>query len=204
MDAILHDILSLERIEQRAVGGFMTRLSLKFLVEEAVKEFAQPMAEAQQKLDLQIGDVDTAMVYGDESQLYEAMSNLISNAVKYTPKNGEIRVCLRVDETHLIFEVEDNGYGIPDDRQERLFEPFYRAKAKGTEAIEGTGLGLHLVRNIVERHRGEIIFHSEFRQGSLFGFRLPLNPEAVPDPASVPPSPPREHTPSPEPPQFFD
>jgi len=74
-----------------------------------------------------------------------------------------------------VLEVEDSGYGIPDDLQENLFQPFYRARTKDTADIPGTGLGLHLVKNIIDRHQGRMIFNSVYGQGSTFGFRLPLS-----------------------------
>jgi two-component system phosphate regulon sensor histidine kinase PhoR len=113
------------------------------------------------------------MVEGDKTQLYEAITNLISNAIKYTPSEGTITVSLSCEDEKISFRVQDTGYGIPADRQERLFEPFYRARVEGTESTEGTGLGLHLVKNVVERHGGTMMFKSEFQKGSLFGFTLP-------------------------------
>ena len=73
-----------------------------------------------------------------------------------------------------VFSVKDNGYGIPDDQQENLFQPFFRVKSKETRGISGTGLGLHLVKSIIEKHNGEMQFHSEYKKGSTFGFELPL------------------------------
>ena len=81
---------------------------------------------------------------------------------------------LRCENDDTIFEVEDNGYGIRDEQQERLFQPFYRARTANTSSIEGTGLGLHLVKNIIERHSGTVHFTSVYGKGSTFGFTLPL------------------------------
>ncbi|PJF22602.1 MAG: hypothetical protein CUN56_05195, partial [Phototrophicales bacterium] len=78
------------------------------------------------------------------------------------------------DETYAIFTVEDNGFGIPEAEQQNLFKPFYRVKTPETEHIKGTGLGLHLVKNMVERHNGQIIFRSTYGVGSTFGFKIPI------------------------------
>ena len=110
---------------------------------------------------------------GDPAQLREAIDNLIGNAIKYTPDNGAVRVRLEQNAGRVIFEVKDNGLGIPDDQQERLFQPFFRASNAKASTIEGTGLGLHLVKNIIERHGGKMRFKSVVGQGSLFGFELP-------------------------------
>lgn len=90
-------------------------------------------------------------------------------------RKGGITIRLELCEDKIVFEVSDNGYGIPEDRQRRLFQPFYRAKVDGTEDIEGTGLGLHLAKSIIERHGGKMRFHSVYGTGSRFGFELPLN-----------------------------
>jgi len=74
----------------------------------------------------------------------------------------------------VTFRVTDNGYGVPLKQQAKLFEPFYRAKSAETRKISGTGLGLYLVKRIIERHKGTIFFESVPHQGSTFGFQLPV------------------------------
>jgi signal transduction histidine kinase len=113
-------------------------------------------------------------VLADSAQIGEAMNNLISNAIKYTPEGGKIEVSLSADDDNAIFRVRDNGYGIPLEQQAGLFQPFYRATTAKTIDIEGTGLGLHLVKNIIQRYDGEMIFSSVEGAGSTFGFKLPL------------------------------
>jgi PAS domain S-box-containing protein len=172
MQQMLTDILSLERITQRAVGQGNEQFALVDLVETAVEEF-YPLAKAKkQTLTTHISS-DIPPIEGDKTQLYEAITNLISNAIKYTPLEGQVTVTLNCENNKNVFLVEDTGYGIPEDRQERLFEPFYRARVEGTESTEGTGLGLHLVKSVIERHGGTMQFKSEYQKGSLFGFTLP-------------------------------
>jgi len=174
VNSMLSDILSLERIEHLARQGMREEVNVYHMLGELI---AQHRDQAQsRKLQLHI-DVqaheDEAIVLGDAPQLAEAISNLLVNAIKYTPPGGHITVRLLCEEGELIYEVEDDGYGIPEELQERLFSPFYRAQTEQTVHIHGTGLGLHLVRNIVERHQGRTFFRSTHGQGSTFGFRLP-------------------------------
>jgi signal transduction histidine kinase/PAS domain-containing protein len=173
MNQIIKDFLSLERIEQIAEQQTSAPFDLGKAVRRAVDEFMARARVKQQTLTLQISD-DPCIINGDEVQIYEAITNFISNAIKYTPDEGTIVVSLVNEEYFAEFTVTDSGYGIPEDRQKRLFQPFYRVKTSEVEKVEGTGLGLHLARNIVERHGGSIIFRSVYRQGSTFGFRLPL------------------------------
>jgi signal transduction histidine kinase len=113
-------------------------------------------------------------VNGDAVQLGEALSNLIVNALKYTPEGGRILVSLVQNRTRANVTIEDTGFGIPLEQQEKLFQPFFRADTPATKNVEGTGLGLHLVKNIVERHFGRVHFQSNEGAGSSFGFEIPI------------------------------
>jgi two-component system phosphate regulon sensor histidine kinase PhoR len=113
-------------------------------------------------------------VMGNEAHLREAVENLVSNAIKYTHEGGHVDVSLEFDGVDANFKVKDDGIGIQEEHQGRVFEPFYRAKSEETLTIEGTGLGLHMVKQIVERHGGKMILESVYREGSTFGFRIPV------------------------------
>jgi len=177
MQRLINDILSLERIEQMAQAMTERRVDLLRLVERALAADLQQLAGSKgQTLTWKHDPLSQALVLGDEAQLYEAIHNLIGNAIKYTPQGGQIDVSLRREEGEWVFWVRDNGYGIPDKLRDRLFQPFFRALSDQTKSIEGTGLGLHLVQNIVKRHRGQIVFESQEGRGSTFGFRLACLP----------------------------
>jgi PAS domain S-box-containing protein len=170
MQAIITNILSLQRIEQQ--GYNRENVDLVEVVRDA---FDDSLNRAQTKsLDyrLELPD-EPAIVEGDRAQLCEAVDNLISNAIKYTPEGRSVSVKLHTLNGFVTFEVEDTGIGIPKDQQDRLFQPFYRANNAQASKIEGTGLGLHLVKNIIERHGGRMHFDSVYQQGSTFGFVLP-------------------------------
>jgi PAS domain S-box-containing protein len=173
MKKIISDILSLERIEEMAQQADHVACNLKQMVEQIHQE-----QQSQARLfsrELTLDDVGyDFIVTGDAAQLAEAINNLVSNAIKYTREEGWVKIRLYREGDRARFEVEDNGYGIREEQQEKLFQPFYRARSKETREIEGTGLGLHLVKNIIERHGGEVHFRSAYGQGSTFGFSLPL------------------------------
>lgn len=172
MRGITDDILSLERVESMKHLKVMP-VNLNELVQRAYYESRDRALQKNQRFELDIAR-RPVIVEGDPSLLYEAMANLVTNAIKYTPQGGRVDVRLAVGQDDVAVEVVDTGYGIPADQQARLFQPFFRARTDETVDIDGTGLGLHLVKNIIERHAGQIIFHSEYGRGSTFGFRLPL------------------------------
>jgi signal transduction histidine kinase/PAS domain-containing protein len=174
MQKISTGILSLERIEQMAQNRTSEIFDLVALVRTVFDEQQAPASDKAQMLALTLG-AKPLYVLGDPVQLYEAVANLISNAIKYTPQGGMITVMLDKERDKGVCIVRDTGYGIPEAQQKRLFEPFFRAKSSETASIDGTGLGLHLVGNIIQRHSGRIIFSSVYGEGSTFGFELPLH-----------------------------
>jgi len=172
MQNITQNILTLERFNENAQTEQTLNLT-ELLVQVAENNI--PAARNKQ-IDYQIDLPEHATyIQGDPTQLVEAAANLINNAIKYTPPGGTVRLSLENDGNAAIFEVQDNGYGIPKEMQERLFQPFYRAKTEETADSSGSGLGLHLVKNIIERHDGRVIFSSRYKEGSTFGFQIPVS-----------------------------
>lgn len=172
-NGILEDFLSVDAINQRMHAMDVSQVDLIRLVQRAIAEYKPQAKDRGLTFTFEVDEDRVYSVEGDEAQLYEAIVNLINNAIKYTPPDGHVIVSLSyTDDYRISFLVKDTGFGIPESRQKRLFEPFYRSQTAETTHIEGTGLGLHLVKNIIDRHSGEMIFESIYRQGSTFGFLL--------------------------------
>ncbi|NOG51804.1 MAG: HAMP domain-containing histidine kinase [Chloroflexi bacterium] len=147
-------------------------LSLTALVDEVIN--AQRLA-AESKGHTLSADLpqDPATIDGVGVVLAQSVTNLINNAIKYTPEGGAISVRVRPDGNGYEFSVTDTGLGIPDEAKDRLFKPLARIGSREARHIAGTGFGLYLVKRIVERHGGSVFFSSVYGQGSTFGFRLP-------------------------------
>jgi two-component system phosphate regulon sensor histidine kinase PhoR len=172
MTALIEQLLNLENVEAGS-DITMSKVTLRRVVEEVVAELK--LAADQKKIMLAFeGVAATARVLGDESWLRRAVVNLLSNALKYTPEGGQVQVRYREADDQGIVEVTDNGLGIPQVAQARLFERFYRVRTEATRHTPGTGLGLAIVKTIVEKHAGRVWVSSEEGKGSTFGFAVPL------------------------------
>ena len=173
MEEITGDILSMERIETAVLNENVEKVILNELVEDACLAYVDEAFARGLTLEWDITPA-TIVVLGDPVQLREAVQNLLVNAIKYTPEGGSVDLRLDSAGYNCVVLVEDNGYGIPEGQLGRAFQPFDRALAPETLKIQGTGLGPHLVKNVVERHQGEVFVESVYGQGSVFGFFLPL------------------------------
>ncbi len=181
MQTLIDDVLNTGRIEAMIAKG-PEALDVGQVVYQ-VYESSQLQANVKnQHITVNVAD-SLPEVRGYLQPLREAIANLVSNAMKYTPENGVItvRASMATHDNHaeVRVEVEDNGLGIPLDRQDRLFEPFYRARQPGTEQISGTGLGLSMVKKVAEQHNGRVWFRSEPGVGSTFALALPAVEAAV-------------------------
>jgi len=113
-------------------------------------------------------------IVGDESKLRQVLVNLVDNAVKYSPDGGRVEIRLSRQDGHCLIAVADEGLGIPAEEQERIFEKFYRLDPEQTHGVGGSGLGLYICRELVERMSGTLHVASEPGRGSTFTVELPL------------------------------
>lgn len=122
---------------------------------------------------------DLLVVKGEQARLHQIFNNLVSNAIKYTPPEGEVRVWAEKRGASVRVGVKDNGLGISPEDQAHIFERFYRVRRPETESIDGTGLGLAIVKSLVEAHQGTIRLESTLGEGSTFYVTLPLIDDEV-------------------------
>ena len=142
---------------------------------DPVVEMATPLSQLKhQRLDVDI-QPDLPEILVDARRLEQVLTNMVANAIKYTPNRGIIRASVSQISANIKFQVSDNGRGIPRDDLERIFEPFYRVAHDSNEApVPGTGLGLALAKTLVELHGGKIWSESSPGEGSVFCFTIPL------------------------------
>ncbi len=172
MRTIVEDVLSLEQL--RSVEVPFEPTPIEQLVHEVIDRHRPDIAMKRQNFSAEIAG-DLPLIHGQPTQLSQSVTNLLGNAVKYTPEGGNITLRLYQNSPESIrLEIEDTGYGISSVAQKKLFTEFYRVKTKETAEIPGTGLGLSLVKSVVEAHGGSTWVESEENVGSTFFVELPV------------------------------
>jgi len=167
------ELLDLSRIESGLITMEKERLQLEPLLREQVA-FYEEKARTKQ-IHLSADPLpELPPVLANKHSIEEVISNLITNAIRYTPEGGSITVSATEQKDYVRFSVRDTGYGIGKEELDRIFERFYRVKNDQTRFITGTGLGLAIVKSIVDAHNGLIKVESEIGQGSTFHVDLPI------------------------------
>jgi len=168
---LVDDLLSLSRLESFADVPRRQRVDVAAAIHK-VLDLLGPAAAAR-KHDLAADIQPAPAVAGDPDYIERAISNLVDNAIKYTPEGGHIRVALRSAGDDVIIEVSDNGVGIPPEDLTRIFERFYRVDRSRSRELGGTGLGLSIVKHVAQLHGGSVEAESTLGRGSTFRMRLP-------------------------------
>ena len=178
LSAIVTDLLTLSRLEAESGDSRYTPLDLR----EPVLASAQALTPAAEEkgivLETQLPDVRVE-VAGDNEALGQVVTNLLDNALKYTPKGGKVWVRLTSQSGNAVLEVQDTGIGIEPRDRERIFERFYRVDKARSRELGGTGLGLSIVKHIVLAHNGKVSVDSTPGTGSTFRVSLPLAPTSA-------------------------
>nr|MDQ3013571.1 PAS domain-containing sensor histidine kinase [Acidobacteriota bacterium] len=167
--------LDLTRLESGAQVLHLSPISCQQLIADCIRNLSVFAAERRIQLSPQISP-NLPTFQADSQLLTQAVTNLLSNAIKYSPPNTEVTVAAELNHTGIQISVRDQGFGIPREAQGRIFEKFYRLERDANSEIVGTGLGLPLVKEIVEQHGGRITFESAPEAGSTFTIHLPLQP----------------------------
>ncbi|MCK5061632.1 sensor histidine kinase [Candidatus Parcubacteria bacterium] len=168
---LVHDLLEIARTEAGKMKIAIKSVGMAENIKQVINELKSLQDEKGIIVNYQEADNDY-QVQADPDKLKEVLINIIGNAIKYTTKGGDINISHEVRDAYLITHIKDQGIGMSKEETSKLFSKFYRAQNEDTAKIEGTGLGLFICKEIVERMNGEIWVESEKGKGSTFSFRL--------------------------------
>ena len=170
MQSLVEDLLALSRLENDQNKINETNVNMPELLNEILRD-AQSLSTGKHQIKLNV--TTQSQLLGNESELRSAFSNLIGNAVRYTPEGGEISIQWQEENGKGIFYVQDSGIGIEAQHIPRLTERFYRVDTSRSRETGGTGLGLAIVKHVLNRHEADLEITSEVGKGSRFSIVFP-------------------------------
>ena len=173
MSVLIRDLSDINRIETGRMKFEKASFDLRGVVENVVDDLREAIGSKNQTISIELPD-DLPAVHADRTRIGEVLTNLLSNANKYTPEGGAITVRIESQVNHAWVAVIDNGIGISKQNQARLFSQFFRAEDQAVRQKAGWGLGLSIVKKLVEAQGGEVGFESELGEGSTFTFTVPF------------------------------
>lgn len=174
MTRLVKDLLQLSRLDNQQMSWNIDNVSLKAIVKNIVERMQLEASQKNQRLEsFVIGDIPS--IKGDKDRLEQVVVNLISNALKYTPEDGQITVYVGKIYNDIYVKVTDTGIGIPQEALSMVFERFYRVDKARSRDLGGTGLGLSIAKEIAEAHGGTISISSDFGKGTEVIVRFPIN-----------------------------
>ena len=172
MGELVVDLLMVSRIEQGRLPLNKAYFSLKDLTKEIIQEL-KILAEAS-NVEVKFEELESLpQAFGDPQMIKVVVENLLDNAIRYVKERGKIFINLKSGSDRLLFEIRDNGVGIPKDDQRHIFQKFFRSQNILKYQTQGSGLGLHIAKSIVEKSGGKIWFKSKEGQGTTFWFTVP-------------------------------
>jgi len=175
MNELISTLLNITRIESGTIAVTPKSVALESMINEVSKELSLMAADKSIELAIAISGRGGKTIKTDPLILKEVLSNLVTNAVKYTPEEGKVSVDIRTRPSDVLFTVSDTGWGIPQEAQDQIFTKFFRAPNIVKRETTGTGLGLYLVKGLVDRLNGRIWFKSREGQGTQFFLTIPRN-----------------------------
>ena len=173
MIELVGSLLSISRLESGRVAVNPHPTDIKELIEKVVSELKTEITDRHQQIVVEV-DPGLPKMNIDPRLVGQVYMNLLTNAIKYTPNSGRVTVRVMATGDDMVSEIKDNGYGIPKEEQSKIFDRFFRATNVIKVETDGTGLGLYLIKTIVESAGGRVWFESAEGQGTTFWFTLPL------------------------------
>jgi signal transduction histidine kinase len=174
--SLINDILNFAKIEAGHVEVETAVVDVGQLM-EGLKEFVEPQLTEKQLRFIQCNEAPGVHARADADKVRQILINLVSNAIKFTPPRGNIRLECEADSSTVTIRVADDGNGVPADKLEAIFEPFVQIGRDFSSAQSGTGLGLAISRDLAHRMDGELTVESDTGKGSVFSLILPREPE---------------------------
>lgn len=172
MTRLVRDLLQLSNLDYKKTNWKKVEVSLSEILEDVLLKLDLAFKEKNQRVIIEIDD-DLPNIVSDKDGIERVVLNILSNAIKYTQEYGEIQVLGFKDDKNITLKIIDNGFGISEEDQDRIFERFYRVEKGRSRELGGTGLGLSIAKEIIEAHNGKLSLKSELGEGTEVSIELP-------------------------------
>lgn len=172
---LVENLLDLVRVQDGGVELDLRLTNIAKLITDVIQQFKATTGKKRISLRSSFSKEDNLIARVDKEKLRQVISNLVDNAIKFSPSGGIVTVSARSENGEIKIQVSDTGVGIPEEKQSQIFERFYQVDHSLNRKVKGAGIGLHLVKKFVELHGGKIWVESELGQGATFTFTLPQN-----------------------------
>jgi len=169
---MVDDLLDISRIESGKMKFIPEDVNIKEIIEIALHNVQKHAKDKSINIMVNCPE-DVAVIRTDKDKLIRVFVNLLTNAIKFTPEEGEVTIIVEDHENHLQTSIKDNGIGISREKRDKIFDKFYQVDSTATRKAGGTGLGLAIIKGIIDGQGGNIYLESETGKGSTFTFRLP-------------------------------
>ena len=172
--ALIENLLSVSKIERGVFGIQLAPIDWPTNVASVIEDFKNRAEEKKQQLEYIPPTMPIPTIEVDKLRINEVLSNLLANAIAYTPERGQIKVSIEFKDNQVVTHIQDTGVGIPEEALPHLFTKFFRISGKLEQGSKGTGLGLYISKSVVDMHKGKIWVESTFGKGSSFSFSIPV------------------------------
>lgn len=174
MALIVRELLQLSQLDTKNVDWKFEQVELVAFTSAIAKKFSLAFSEKNHNF-IHMFPEEPVLIKADTNKLEQALQNILTNCIKYTPDGGDISLAVSSDDERAYIRIRDNGIGIPKEAMSRIFERFYRVDKARSRDMGGTGLGLSITKHIIEDHGGSISVESELGSGTIFILSLPLD-----------------------------
>lgn len=173
MIALVNDLLEISRIDEGSAKLFLKPTDITAVIRDLLKEKERDVKKKKLQISLTIEQEPFVQIISEYNKIKQALNNIISNAITYTPAGGKIAIDLKIQDNEVLGSITDTGFGIPKEQQAKIFSKFFRASNILSVETSGTGLGLYIAKSFIEASGGRLWFQSEEGKGTTFYFTLP-------------------------------
>jgi two-component system phosphate regulon sensor histidine kinase PhoR len=168
---LVNNLLDVSRVHT----GKFTLEKQSFRLDELVENVTEEIQKETRRVSIKIRKIKQVVVFADKLRIYQVLTNLLTNAIKYSPEKSEVEISITLKKSHVYISIQDHGIGIEKEQQKKIFDRLYQVTDAKEQTFPGLGMGLYISKEIIKKHKGKIWVESKKGEGSTFSFYLPID-----------------------------